>query len=61
MVQFCAHAANDEGNWHGLVEHLNAVAEMAGRFCNPSAAMTLATTRACGMMLASSILNSSGT
>lgn len=35
MTDFYAHSANDEGEWHGLTEHLLAVAEIAGRFCEP--------------------------
>ena len=35
MSDCYAHSANDEGEWHGLVEHLSRVAEMAGGFCEP--------------------------
>ena len=35
MTDFYAHFANDEGKWHGLADHLPAVAEIAGGFCEP--------------------------
>ena len=35
MTNFHAHSANDNGEWHGLVEHLEKVAEIAGGFCEP--------------------------
>lgn len=37
MTNFYAHSANDGGEWHGLADHLAAVAETAGRFCEPFA------------------------
>ena len=33
MTDFYAHSANDEGAWHGLADHLLAVAQIAGGFC----------------------------
>ena len=35
MTEFYAHSANDEGYRHGLVEHLEAVAQMARDFASP--------------------------
>lgn len=35
MSGFHAHSANDDGQWHSLVDHLLAVSETAGRFCEP--------------------------
>ena len=35
MTNFHAHSANDKWEWHGLADHLRAVAEIAGRFCEP--------------------------
>ena len=33
MIAFHAHSANEEGICHGLVDHLTAVAKIAGEFC----------------------------
>ena len=35
MTEFHAHSANGDGRWHGLVEHLRAVAELAQEFSTP--------------------------
>ena len=35
MTEFYAHSANKNGRFHGLVEHLRAVAEMAQEFATP--------------------------
>ena len=35
MTDYYAHSANDEGQRHGLVEHLRAVAELAREFSSP--------------------------
>ena len=35
MSNFHAHSANENGAYHDLVDHLKAVAEMAGLFCAP--------------------------
>ena len=35
MSEFYAHSANDDGICHGLVDHLRAVAKIAGGFCEP--------------------------
>ena len=35
MTEFHAHSANGSGDWHGLVEHLQAVAEIAREFARP--------------------------
>ena len=42
MKEFYAHSANDKGQWHLLVEHLRAVAETAGKFCEPVATKEVA-------------------
>ena len=33
MIEFHAHSANEDGICHGLVDHLTAVAKIAGEFC----------------------------
>ena len=33
MIDFFAHSANENGEWHGLADHLLAVAQIAGGFC----------------------------
>ncbi len=35
MIEFHAHSANEDGICHGLVDHLTAVAKIAGEFCEP--------------------------
>ena len=35
MPDYHAHSANEEGQRHGLVEHLRAVAELAREFSSP--------------------------
>lgn len=35
MIEFHAHSANENGVCHGLVDHLTAVAKIAGEFCAP--------------------------
>ena len=35
MIEFYAHSANEDGICHGLVDHLTAVAKIAGEFCEP--------------------------
>ena len=35
MTEFHAHSANEDGTRHGLVDHLTAVAKIAGEFCEP--------------------------
>ena len=35
MINFHAHSANEDGICHGLVDHLTAVARIAGKFCTP--------------------------
>ena len=35
MIEFHAHSANEDGICHGLVDHLTAVAKIAGEFCTP--------------------------
>jgi len=35
MIEFHAHSANEDGICHGLIDHLTAVAKIAGEFCTP--------------------------
>ena len=54
MTEFHAHSANGSGDWHGLVEHLQAVAEIAGNSPDLFAVAKPPTTPVSGMTWGSS-------